>query len=80
MLIPGDSVTLNFTVRVDRTSARDLASGRDTIDDILVLRLENGPCADAVRAAQGVGDLLRFHQCLSCTCNLGRRARLLRER
>jgi len=43
MLIPGESpATLNFTVSLNNHTANLLNSGREVLDDILILRLENG--------------------------------------
>jgi inositol polyphosphate 5-phosphatase INPP5B/F len=43
MLIPGEGVaTLEFTVTLDNTTAQLLNSGREVLEDILILRLEGG--------------------------------------
>lgn len=42
MLIPGEAQTLNVTITVDNYTAKILNSGREVLEDILVLRLENG--------------------------------------
>jgi len=43
MLIPGDKpISLNSTLTVDKVTAQMLNSGRELLDDILILRLENG--------------------------------------
>lgn len=43
MLIPGDNpMLLNFTISIDNRIAQLLNSGREVLDDILILRLENG--------------------------------------
>jgi len=43
MLIPGDQpATINFTITVDNNTAHQLNTGREVLDDILILRLENG--------------------------------------
>jgi phosphatidylinositol-bisphosphatase len=43
MLIPGDpAATINFTLTIDRDTAQLLNSGREVLEDILILRLENG--------------------------------------
>jgi inositol polyphosphate 5-phosphatase INPP5B/F len=43
MLIPGDSpATLVFTLSIDNATAQSLNSGREVLDDILILRLEGG--------------------------------------
>eukprot|EP00529_Nitzschia_sp_RCC80_P001710 CAMPEP_0113514608 /NCGR_PEP_ID=MMETSP0014_2-20120614/40501_1 /TAXON_ID=2857 /ORGANISM="Nitzschia sp." /LENGTH=883 /DNA_ID=CAMNT_0000411119 /DNA_START=70 /DNA_END=2721 /DNA_ORIENTATION=+ /assembly_acc=CAM_ASM_000159 len=43
MLIPGEPpATINVTVKVENTTAQLLNSGREVLDDILILRLENG--------------------------------------
>lgn len=43
MLIPGEpSATIEFTMTIDRNTAQLLNSGREVLDDILILRLENG--------------------------------------
>jgi phosphatidylinositol-bisphosphatase len=43
MLIPGEQpATINVTITVDNTTAQMLNAGREVLDDILILRLENG--------------------------------------
>lgn len=43
MLIPGDApATMHFTITIDSHTAQLLHSGREVLDDILILRLENG--------------------------------------
>jgi phosphatidylinositol-bisphosphatase len=43
MLIPGDQpLTLNIAVTINNRTAHMLNSGREVLDDILILRLENG--------------------------------------
>ena len=43
MLIPGEpAATINVTVTIDNQTAQLLNSGREVLDDILILRLENG--------------------------------------
>jgi phosphatidylinositol-bisphosphatase len=43
MLIPGDEpATLTCNVEINNTTAQMLNSGREVLDDILILRLENG--------------------------------------
>jgi inositol polyphosphate 5-phosphatase INPP5B/F len=43
MLIPGEQpTTINVTITIDNTTAQLLNSGREVLDDILILRLENG--------------------------------------
>ncbi|KAI9007218.1 Endonuclease/exonuclease/phosphatase [Gaertneriomyces semiglobifer] len=42
MLVPGDTVKINITVYVDSGSAQALNAETDTLDDILVLHVENG--------------------------------------
>lgn len=43
MLIPGDKpINMDFTIAIDNATARMLNSGREVLDDILILRLENG--------------------------------------
>jgi len=43
MLIPGEKeTTINFTVEVNNDIASALNSGKDVLDDIIILRLENG--------------------------------------
>lgn len=42
MLIPGESMTINFGVTLDNATARLLNQGSETLDDILILRLEKG--------------------------------------
>mmetsp|Transcript_30935 Transcript_30935/g.35256 ORF Transcript_30935/g.35256 Transcript_30935/m.35256 type:complete len:741 (+) Transcript_30935:161-2383(+) len=43
MLIPGEKpATINFSITIDNNTANLLNSGREVLDDILILRLENG--------------------------------------
>jgi len=42
LLLPGEKVTIAITVLVNNTSAADLNSGKDKLEDILILHLENG--------------------------------------
>lgn len=43
LLIPGEpAATINVTVTIDNHTAQLLNSGREVLDDILILRLENG--------------------------------------
>ena len=43
MLIPGEApATINVTVTINNKTARLLNGGREVVDDILILRLENG--------------------------------------
>ena len=42
MLTPGETETVDIAVLVDYRTARHMVSKRETIDDILVLRLDNG--------------------------------------
>jgi len=43
MLIPGEKpMSLNCTITIDKVTAQLLNSGRELLDDILILRLENG--------------------------------------
>ena len=43
MLIPGEeTVTIDFSLTIDNTTAQNLNSGREVLDDILILRLEGG--------------------------------------
>lgn len=43
MLIPGDATaTINVTITIDKKTAQLLNGGREVLDDILILRLENG--------------------------------------
>jgi inositol polyphosphate 5-phosphatase INPP5B/F len=43
MLIPGEpAATINVTVTIDNHTAQLLNTGREVLDDILILRLENG--------------------------------------
>lgn len=43
MLIPGEApATLNFTITIDNTTAHALNTGREVLEDIIILRLENG--------------------------------------
>ena len=40
--MPGESIELNFTIMVDRSTVTSLNMGHDRIDDIIILHLENG--------------------------------------
>ncbi|GMI22395.1 hypothetical protein TeGR_g5794, partial [Tetraparma gracilis] len=42
MLIPGESMAINFSVTVDNDTATKLNTGDEVLEDILILRLENG--------------------------------------
>jgi inositol polyphosphate 5-phosphatase INPP5B/F len=43
MLIPGEKpCEINFTITIDNSTAHLLNTGREVLDDILILRLENG--------------------------------------
>lgn len=43
MIIPGDKeTTLNFTININNEIASALNSGREVLEDIIILRLENG--------------------------------------
>ena len=43
MLIPGEEdQTINFTITVDNVMANALNTGREVLEDIIILRLENG--------------------------------------
>lgn len=44
MLIPDDSseAVINFTIHIDNATAHALNTGREVLDDVLILRLENG--------------------------------------
>ena len=42
MLIPGESMTINFSINLDNKTAQQLNQGRESLDDIIILRLENG--------------------------------------
>ena len=43
MLIPGESAaTINFSISINNATAHQLNTGREVLDDILILRLENG--------------------------------------
>uniref|UniRef100_A0A7R9VEQ0 Rho-GAP domain-containing protein n=1 Tax=Pseudictyota dubia TaxID=2749911 RepID=A0A7R9VEQ0_9STRA len=43
MLIPGEQpATLNFTITIDNATAHALNIGREVLEDIIILRLENG--------------------------------------
>mmetsp|Transcript_18358 Transcript_18358/g.26328 ORF Transcript_18358/g.26328 Transcript_18358/m.26328 type:complete len:792 (+) Transcript_18358:113-2488(+) len=43
MLIPGEKeATINFTITIDNATAHALNTGREVLEDILILRLENG--------------------------------------
>ena len=43
MLIPGENPsTINFSIVINNTTANMLNTGREVLDDILILRLENG--------------------------------------
>ncbi len=41
MLLPGETVDITFVALVGSAAAYALNSGRDTLDDIVVLRVEN---------------------------------------
>lgn len=43
MIIPGEKAsTVNFTIEINKDIARGLNSGREVLEDIIILRLENG--------------------------------------
>jgi len=42
MLIPGESMEISFNVQIDNETAIKLSNNEETLDDILILRLENG--------------------------------------
>ena len=43
MIVPGEeSLTLDFTLTIDNVTAQNLNSGREVLEDILILRLEGG--------------------------------------
>jgi len=43
MLIPGEKeATINFSITIDNATAHALNAGREVLEDILILRLENG--------------------------------------
>jgi len=42
MLIPGESTNITFAVTVDNATAQQLNSSAEVLEDILILRLENG--------------------------------------
>jgi len=43
LLVPGEQATnISFTISIDRETAQQLNSGREVLDDVLILRLENG--------------------------------------
>lgn len=42
LLLPTESATVTITIRVDIATARGLNAGTDLLEDVLVLRLENG--------------------------------------
>ncbi|RUS19167.1 Endonuclease/exonuclease/phosphatase [Endogone sp. FLAS-F59071] len=42
ILLPGENVQINFTALVDNVTAPALNSGRDKLEDMLILHLENG--------------------------------------
>uniref|UniRef100_A0A6U1PUG1 Rho-GAP domain-containing protein n=1 Tax=Cyclophora tenuis TaxID=216820 RepID=A0A6U1PUG1_CYCTE len=43
MLIPGEApATINFSITIDNATANLLNTGREVLDDILIVRLENG--------------------------------------
>lgn len=43
MLIPGDNpASIEFTLTIDNTTAQNLNSGREVLEDVLILRLEGG--------------------------------------
>jgi len=61
MLLPGEEVTIKITITVDNAAARTLNRAEDILDDILILRLENGRDfyvtvrADYARSCFGMG-------------------------
>jgi len=42
MLIPGERTEIELTIAIDNATAHRLNTGRETLEDILILRLENG--------------------------------------
>ncbi len=42
MFMPGEKIEVRLTVHVDSKTVADLNSGKDSIDDILIIHLENG--------------------------------------
>jgi len=42
MFMPGEKIEVRLTVLVDSNTVSDLNSGKDSIDDILIIHLENG--------------------------------------
>ena len=42
MLIPGEQTEIELTITVNNTTAHKLNTGREVLEDILILRLENG--------------------------------------
>ena len=41
LLLPGESVNITLTVRVDKKTAQALHLGRELLEDVLILRIEN---------------------------------------
>ena len=45
LLLPGESINITLTVRVDKKTAQALHLGRELLEDVLILRIENsGDC------------------------------------
>mmetsp|Transcript_12566 Transcript_12566/g.24530 ORF Transcript_12566/g.24530 Transcript_12566/m.24530 type:complete len:787 (+) Transcript_12566:2-2362(+) len=42
MLIPGEQTEIEFTITIDNATAHSLNTSREVLEDILILRLENG--------------------------------------
>ena len=42
MLLPGERLEITLTMEIDEAAAHDVFNGKDTVDDILVVRIENG--------------------------------------
>ncbi|CAM9462327.1 unnamed protein product [Phaeothamnion confervicola] len=55
LLTPGDRVEFTVAARVDRRLAMELAAGTDALNDVLVLRLENGPAFYVAVSGRYVG-------------------------
>ena len=41
LLLPGESINITLTVRVDKKTAQALHLGRELLEDVLILRIEN---------------------------------------
>jgi len=90
LLTPGSATEIRIVATVEANTARDVASGASLLDDILVLRLENGRdffiCVSAAMVPTSFGvslsQLVRTHHPFAASpddiklCRLDREARL----